>query len=146
MGYKHGLRYTRLYRIWLNMKNRCNNERTWAYAFYGERGITVCEEWSDDPVEFYNWAMSNGYDDHLTLDRIDGSKGYSPSNCRWVDRKSQSIDRKTTHMVEWNGEVHTLTEWSEILGIPQKTLWWRFHNWSLEDAFTKPLTSRGGWH
>lgn len=145
-GEKHGLRYTRLYRIWLNMKNRCNNPNTWAYKFYGELGVKVCPEWETDIVSFYNWAMQNGYDETLTLDRIDGSKGYSPDNCRWVDRKVQGINKKSTVFVTWNNETHTLTEWSNILGIPTKTLNWRYHNWELDRAFTQPLTSRGGWH
>lgn len=145
-GYKHGLRYTRLYRIWLNMKNRCNNPNTWAYKFYGKNGITVCDEWNNNPVLFYEWAVSNGYSDDLTLDRIDYTKGYYPSNCRWVNRKIQGANKKSTKFITWNGETYTLTEWSEKLGIPLRTLSWRFNHWSLDEAFTKPLTSRGGWH
>jgi hypothetical protein len=128
------------------MKNRCNNPNTWAYDFYGANGVTVCDDWNDDPKAFYDWAVSHGYADNLTLDRIDGTKGYFPENCRWVDRKVQGVNKKSTKWITWNGETHTLTEWSEILGIPQKTLNWRYHNWSLEKAFTSPLSKRGGWH
>lgn len=146
-GVKHGLRYTRLYRIWLNMKNRCNNPKTWAYEFYGERGISVCDEWNEDPVAFYNWAMSNGYSDELTLDRIDTFGNYSPSNCRWCDRKEQGVNKRSTKFVTWGGETHTLTEWSNILGIPQKALNWRYHHWSdIDKIFTEPLSKRGGHH
>ena len=142
---KHGLRYTRLYRIWLNMKNRCNNPKTWAYSFYGGLGITVCPEWNDSVESFYEWSMSHGYSDELTLDRIDCSKGYYPDNCRWVDRKVQGENKKSSIFVTWNNETHTLSDWSLILGIPQKTLNWRYHHWDIDRAFSQPLTSRGGW-
>lgn len=145
-GYRHGLRYTRVYRIWLNMKNRCNNTKTWAYRFYGGRGIKVCQEWNDDPNSFYRWAMDNGYSDELTLDRIDVNLGYCPKNCRWVNRKVQGVNKKSTKWITWRGETHTLTDWSSILGIPFGTLSWRCRHWTLEKAFTEPLTTRGGWH
>lgn len=128
------------------MKNRCNNPNTWAYSYYGGRGIEVCSEWNDNPVAFYNWAIENGYDEHLTLDRIDTYGNYCPSNCRWVNRKEQGVNKRSTQWVTWNGETHTLTEWAEILNIPQKTLNWRYNNWPLERAFTEPLSKRGGWH
>ena len=76
----HGLRHTRLYRIWLQMKNRCFNINSERYADYGGRGITVCDEWRNDFTTFYNWAMSNGYSDDLTIDRINNNGNYEPSN------------------------------------------------------------------
>jgi hypothetical protein len=128
------------------MKNRCSNEQTWAYEFYGEQGITVCDEWFNNVVSFYDWAVANGYSDNLTLDRIDGAKGYSPDNCRWVDRKVQGVNKKSTVWITWNGETHTLSEWSKILGIKESTLSWRCRHWTIEKAFTEPLTSGGGYH
>ncbi len=146
MPVKHGLRYTRIYRIWLNMKNRCNNPNTWAYEFYGARGIRVCQEWSDDVTEFYEWSITHGYEDGLTIDRIDSNGDYTPENCRWSDRKEQGVNKRSTKWITWNGETHTLSEWSTILNIPLRTLSWRCKNWSIEKAFTEPLTKRGGWH
>ncbi len=87
---KHGKRYTRLYTIWCSMKSRCNDSEN---EYYGGRGITYCDEWEDfEP--FYRWAMANGYNDELSIDRIDSNGNYEPSNCRWVDSTTQSINRR----------------------------------------------------
>lgn len=84
---KHNLSHTRIYTIWADMKDRCYNPHNAAYKWYGEKGITVCDEWLHNPSEFAIWAMVNGYTDELTIDRIDANKNYSPDNCRWVTQK-----------------------------------------------------------
>jgi len=76
---------TRLYNIWYNMKDRCNNKRHIRYKNYGGRGIRVCKDWLIFE-NFKKWALSNGYIDGLTIDRIDNDKGYSPDNCQWITR------------------------------------------------------------
>ena len=91
---KHGQHNTRLYRIWNTMKNRCHNPNTKNYFRYGGRGVFVCDEWQSF-VPFYEWAMANGYQSHLTLDRIDNYSGYSPSNCRWATMKEQQNNKRT---------------------------------------------------
>ena len=90
----HGLRKTRLYRIWANMKDRCLNSNAPGYLYYGGRGITICDEWKNDFLQFYDWAMANGYADDLSIDRIDNDKGYNPDNCRWATHSEQMRNRR----------------------------------------------------
>lgn len=86
-NYKHGLGDSRIMRTWVRMKYRCNNPNCSMYKNYGGRGIKVCNEWLDKEngfINFYNWAIKNGYTDDLSIDRIDNDKGYFPDNCQWI--------------------------------------------------------------
>ena len=136
---KHGLRDTRLYSIWCNMKQRCYNEKSNRYERYGARGITVCDEWLNDPEAFINWALENGYNDTLSINRINNDLGYSPSNCNWVDNKEQSNNRSSNHLITYNGKTMNMTQWAQEIGIDRKTLSDRIQSgWSVEKALTTP--------
>ena len=143
----HGMTNTRLYRIWNGMKDRCKNKNAPEYENYGGRGIRVCQEWLDDFMNFYNWAMANGYRDDLTIDRKDNDKGYSPENCRWATAKEQANNTRSTVFLTYKGETKPVSEWSEITGIRQDTLTYRKrHGWTDEECIEIPLNKTKGKH
>ena len=126
----HGLSKTRLYRIWVSMKQRCTNRNEPHYSRYGGRGITLCKEWYKF-MPFHDWAMANGYDEsapsrECTIDRIDNDKGYSPDNCRWVTSKQNTNNRAVTIKQTIHGKIYTLGEISEKFGINLSTVSYRY--------------------
>ena len=137
---KDGHSKTRLYSIWCGIKDRttCMN-RPRAKDYIG-RGITMCEEWNDWNV-FKSWAISNGYSDTLSIDRIDNNKGYCPQNCRWVNSKTQGENKRNNIVVEINGETHILSEWCRILGLNRYSVKSRILNQGLTpyEALTIPF-------
>lgn len=131
----HGMSETRLYRIYKKMYRRCYKPQTKYYCNYGGRGITICKEWLDDFMNFYNWAMSNGYSDELSIDRINNDGNYEPSNCRWATAKEQANNTRKTIFLTYKGETKPASEWSKITGIRQDTITMRKRNgWSDEDC------------
>lgn len=136
---KHGKFGTRIYKIWDSMYQRCYNRNNQAYKNYGGRGITVCDEWLHNFQSFYDWAMSNGYADDLTIDRKDVNGNYEPSNCRWATDVEQHNNTRANRYIEFNGETHTIAEWSRITGINDSTLRSRLgeYKWSIERALTE---------
>lgn len=144
---KHNMSHTRLHNIWNNMKQRCYNPNNTGYYVYGAEGKTVCDEWLDKEkgfINFYNWSMSYGYRDDLTIDRIDGSKGYSPSNCRWVTMKEQSNNTRQNCLIEYKGKKQTIAQWAEEKGMVFNTLRTRLiRGWNIERALTeKPIIGK----
>lgn len=132
---KHGGFGTRLYEIWRQMHRRCYGENTANYKNYGGRGITVCEEWHDYST-FEKWAMSHGYQEDLTIDRIDVNGNYCPKNCRWATDKEQANNKRNSHFVYYQGEKHTISEWADIYAVNQVKLRDRLNRneWDLEKA------------
>ena len=133
----HGHYYKPIYGVWRNIKDRCYNHNNKSYGDYGGRGITVCAEWQDFQV-FYDWAMSHGYNHNLTIDRIDNNNGYSPDNCRLVDMKTQSNNRRSNHLVTYKGKTQTISQWADELGIKYDTLLTRIskYHWNIERALS----------
>ena len=116
---KHGKANKRLYNIWSLMKNRCKDKNN---KNYGGRGITVCEEWKNSFEAFYDWAMSNGYDDNLTIDRINNNGNYEPNNCRWATNEMQAKNRRTNHIVKIGDKEYLLTELAKKLCCNRHTI------------------------
>ena len=141
---KHKMSNTRLYRIWNAMKERCLCETNPNYSNYGGRGISVCSEWKNDFQAFYEWAINNGYNEDLTLDRIEVNGNYEPSNCRWSTRKEQNFNKRNNRLLSYNGKTQTLQEWSKETGVSYTTLLYRIENgWKLEAALTlQPYSTR----
>lgn len=130
---KHSLSNTRLFKIWVNMKERCLNKKNTAFKNYGGRGISVCAEWISDFMNFYNWAINNGYQDNLTIDRIDNNGNYEPNNCRWADRKEQGRNKRNNVIVIINDKKYCASELSELLKIPYKRLLKKIHKNNLQN-------------
>ena len=122
---RHGLykEHKELFNIWQTMKSRCENPNREKYKDYGGRGIKVCEEWHDAEV-FCKWALANGYNGGLQIDRIDNDGNYEPSNCRWVTPKENSRNRRNTVCLTVNDETRCVAEWSEITNISSYTIYW----------------------
>lgn len=120
-GYKYN--YPRLYNIWQQMKMRCYNKKRKYYDDYGGRGIRICDEWLNDNTEFFDWAINNGYQDDLTIDRINVNGNYEPSNCRWATLEQQANNTRNNVLLTYNGKVQTIAQWSNELHVPYSTLY-----------------------
>ena len=135
-NYKHGLCKSRLNNIWYKIKARCLNPSYHQYDLYGGRGIDICDEWKNDFLAFYNWAIENGYSENLSIDRIDVNGDYSPTNCRWCTPKEQSNNKRNNINITINDKTQTLAQWCEELGLNYGTVRRRIkvYGWSDSEA------------
>lgn len=134
----HGLSRTPLYRIWVDLRRRCNDASRPDYDRYGGRGIRVCDEWDRDVASFCEWAVSSGYGKGLSIERIDNNGNYEPSNCRWATVLEQSNNRRSNRQITFRGETKPITEFAKEYGLKPATLFQRIKsNWDLELALTK---------
>ncbi len=130
---------TRLFRIWMGMKTRCYNPNVVEYPRYGGKGVVICEEWKNFEA-FHNWALTNGYQENLSIDRKELSGNYEPSNCRWVTDKVQCRNRTSSRIIDFNGQQKTLVEWAEINSMSINCLFERLkRGWSIEKALTTKI-------
>jgi hypothetical protein len=137
----HGMSNTRLFRIWRSMHERCYNKNHKAYEKYGGRGIIICDEWLGKSgfQNLYNWAINSGYQDNLSIDRIDNDKGYCPENCRWATPSEQQRNRRDNLLITYKEETKTIKEWSEIFNLKHSLIEWRYYNnWPIENIFDPP--------
>jgi hypothetical protein len=120
------------------MMTRCNNPKSDRYYRYGGRGIKVCDEWLHNYTAFRDWALSHGYEEGLTIDRIDLDGNYNPENCRWITPSEQMKNTSTNCFLTFNGETLILAEWSRRVGISAETISRRIkRGWSIERALTE---------
>lgn len=136
----HGKSGTRLHHIWKSMHERCYCENHQQFKDYGGRGIIICDEWKNDFNSFYEWALNNGYQDNLTIDRINNNGNYEPENCKWSTRKEQSNNQRTNRLLTYNNKTQTVSQWAEEVGLNKHTLQTRIsRGWSVEDALCRPV-------
>lgn len=138
----HGLKGTRVYNTWRGMRERCYNPKNKEYSRYGNRGIQVYEGWKNDAKAFAEYVSKlpdynrEGY----TLHRVDNDGNYEPGNVIWADNTTQANNKQNNHLLTFNGESHTISEWATICGIKYTTLSARIniYNWSAEKALSTP--------
>jgi hypothetical protein len=130
MNFKHGMSRGRIYEILCAMKSRCYCKNDENYKRYGERGIEICDEWRNENgfKNFYEWSIANGYQNNLTIDRIDVDGNYCPENCRWVTQKQQMQNTRRNRYINYEGKIYSISELSEKLNLTYMQTWHKFRN------------------
>lgn len=142
MMYVHGMRNTRLYQIWLAMRQRCSNPNHIVYRYYGGRGIKVCDSWDNNFIQFYDWAMANGYSEELEIDRVNNTGDYSPNNCRWTTRTENLNNMRNNLLVDVDGHTYTISQLARKIGMHYNTLRSRYLNGDRNDWLIRPKHTR----
>lgn len=112
----------RIENIFRGMIQRCYNQNNKSYRFYGAKNIRVCDEWINDPLSFEKWSINNNYSENKTIDRIDSTQDYNPTNCRWIDLTTNSKYKSSTNNITVNDITHTGRDWAIILGLGQNII------------------------
>lgn len=137
---------TKLYYIWCSMKTRCYCETAKEYKNYGGRGIRVHSQWKENFMSFYDWAMANGYQEGLSIERKDVNGDYEPSNCTWITRKAQTRNKRNTIRVEHNGEVKPLVEWCEMHNVsPRDARELLKQNYAIDEILSGDISPHLSW-
>ena len=124
----------RLSSVYTKMIHRCHNPKAQDYRFYGGKGIKVCDKWLEDPQNFISWAVATGYEEDLTIDRIDPTKNYCPENCRWVDSLTNSKFKSTTRVLVIDAIKDSLTGHAKRYNIAKTTLFSNVRNKTDDEA------------
>lgn len=134
----HGDFGTKLYRVWAGIKNRCKNPNFKYFSDYGGRGIKICLSW-EEYTKFKEWAINSGYQEGLTIERIDVNGDYEPNNCKWITMAEQGKNKRWSKKILYNGKEYTIKELSEVSGIKERTIRERYNRgWKTEDLI-KPV-------
>lgn len=147
-GTSHGLSNTHIYHAWQSMIARCCYESSPSYKDYGARGITICDKWRNSFETFYK-DMGPRPTPHHTVERRENDKGYSKENCYWATKAEQANNRRSNILYEYCGEVKTLKQWCDILGLQYSGVYHRIKvlGWSFENAIQPielyPVTYNG---
>lgn len=140
---KHGLaKKSKLYSIWVMMKQRCYNMNNKDYINYGARGIQVYDEWMHNYLKFHNWAYINGYREGLSLDRIDVNGNYEPNNCKWSTLIEQANNKRNNIHILYEDKLLTLTELSDVTGINRDVLEMRYIRGDRDERLIRPVRKR----
>lgn len=140
----HNMSNTRLYNIWRGMKWRCTSKKNKRRKFYLDKNINVCDEWKNNFMSFYKWAIDNGYNDNLTIDRINNNGDYEPDNCRWATYTEQNNNQSTSKKYIYKNKTYTLKELSGMTGIKLPTLYQRLEQskWEINKAINTPVKTK----
>lgn len=141
---KHGCEGTKIYRLWSYMKERCYSENHKSYKNYGGRGIKVCDEWLEAKT-FIEWCFKNGYEEGLSLDRIDVNGNYEPNNCRFITIKEQQRNKRNSKFIEINGVTKVASEWAELAGLDRQTIYYRIKKGEKGIMLLRKGRKGGGW-
>ncbi len=119
--------YEKLYNVWKNMKSRCYDKKSERYYTYGKRGIRVCQEWRNNFRLFAKWAVENGWNTELSIERRNHNGDYCPENCTFITMAEQARNKTSNVLVSFNGKTKCVVEWAEEIGIDSKTIYARIY-------------------